>query len=268
MKACRLVVLSFAALAACSRPAVQPVEISFAATVGARPFSCQPSTGSFRGEELRLYLHDFELVAADGQVAALRLADDGVWQNGALAMLDFENGSGNCRDGTAATRTKVVGTAPAGAWTGLRFRIGVPFDLNHADPAVADPPVNLGRMNWGWRAGYKFIRFEGRDANGRRVSLHLGSTGCEGTIGDIAGCSRPNRARVDLADFDPVRSVVTFDLGQLVAAMTRDGGDGACMSEPDDPDCAALFPVLGLDGAGNASISPGFVRRVSAAPQG
>jgi uncharacterized repeat protein (TIGR04052 family) len=268
MKAAPLALLSFAALAACSSPAEQPIEIAFAATVGAQPFSCQPSAGGFGGEELRLYLHDFELVAANGQRAALRLADDGVWQDGVVAMLDFEDGSGSCRDGTEATRTKVVGSAPAGAWTGLRFRIGVPFSLNHADPAVAYPPVNLGRMNWGWRAGYKFIRFEGREAEGRRVSLHLGSTGCEGTIGDIEKCSRPNRARVELAGFDPAASVVTFDLGLLVEAMTRDGGDGACMSEPDDPDCVALFPLFGLDGAGEPSTSPGFVWLASAAPQG
>lgn len=257
-RACLL--LLAAALAGCSQPGGERVEIAFAATVAGKPFACAAADDAFTGEELRLYVHDVELVDAAGRSVPVALDADGVWQDGSVALLDFEDGSASCRDGTAAVRTKVVGTAPAGTWTGLRFRIGVPFAANHGDPAVADPPLNLGRMNWGWRAGYKFIRFEGRTPAGRKVNLHLGSTGCEGTIGDIRSCARPNRAAVALDGFAPATDTVVLDLDPVVAALSRAGGDGACMAEPDDPDCLALFPVFGLDASGAAAATPEFVR--------
>ncbi len=49
----------------------------------------------------------------------------------------------------------------------LSFNIGVPTDLNHADPALpannsALNITNIGDMHWGWNPGYKFVTIEGK----------------------------------------------------------------------------------------------------------
>ncbi len=240
-------------------PSGSDVEVRFGARIEGAPVSCNASADGFALGDLRVFVHGFELVDATGRSVPVTLLDDGVWQDGSVALLDFENGEGGCRNGTSGTRSFVRGKAPAGEWTSLRFRIGVPFESNHADPAVADPPLNLGRLHWGWRAGYKFIRFEGKPQDGKRVSLHFGSTGCEGTIGDIHSCKRPNRPVVTLSPFDARKDTVIFDLDPLVAALSGAAGDGACMGEPDDPDCVAVVPVLGLESEGANPVFVGAV---------
>ena len=40
---------------------------------------------------------------------------------------------GTCAGGTTATNTSIRGTYPAGSYTGIKFTVGVPFDLNHLD---------------------------------------------------------------------------------------------------------------------------------------
>lgn len=238
--------------AGCSRQQVEPVEVAFAAVVRGAPFACDARVAGFTLQDLRVYVYGFELLDAEGFVTPVALADDGVWQDGEVALLDFEDGSGTCRNGSEAMRRVVVGTAPRGEHRGLRFRVGVPFTKNHADPAIARPPLNLGRMHWGWRAGYKFLRFEAT-AGETALRLHLGSTGCTGQVGAISGCRRPNRVLVELADFDVRRDTVVVELAPLLTALIGAEGDGSCMGEPDDVDCQALFPILGIDAAGEAA---------------
>lgn len=135
-----LTLVAAAALLACGDEAASdatPVTVQFQATVGGAPFACgatYPAFGPFAGPvqvgDLRLYVHDLALLTAAGEAVPLALAADGHWQSERLAYLDFEDGTGRCQNGTAATRTEVRGTAPAGTYVGLRFTVGVPFDLN------------------------------------------------------------------------------------------------------------------------------------------
>lgn len=55
--------------------------------------------------------------------------------------------------------------APAGNYTGLHFGIGIPEDLNHADPVQYDAnhPLSVSNgMHWTWADGYRFVIFDGR----------------------------------------------------------------------------------------------------------
>lgn len=229
------------------KPADVAVEIPFVAEIDGAPFSCSTTAAGFAPSDLRFYVHGVELLDRAGKPTALTLNDDGVWQNGSVALLDFETGADNCSDGTRGTNRALRGRLPAGEYSGLRFVIGVPFALNHADPAEAAPPLNLGRLHWGWQAGYKFLRFEGARGDGG-FRLHIGSTGCEGTIGKISNCTHPNRATIELSDFHPGQSVVHLDLGPLLRTATAPAETVvSCMSEVDDPDCRAPFVLFGLD---------------------
>ncbi len=65
----------------------------------------------------------------------------------------------------------------------VRFRLGPPPKLNHADPASfgADDPLNpaLNNMHWEWQTGFIFLALEGRLARegqeDRGFSYHIGN---------------------------------------------------------------------------------------------
>lgn len=55
---------------------------------------------------------------------------------------------------------------------GLRISIGLPPEINHANPLEAEPPLNIPSMHWNWNPdlGYIFARIEGMyDSNGDGV---------------------------------------------------------------------------------------------------
>ncbi len=58
---------------------------------------------------------------------------------------------------------------PVGVYDRLRFQVGVPPLLNHADPAQFDPmhPLNpnVNGLHWNWQGGYVFFALEGQWMN-------------------------------------------------------------------------------------------------------
>lgn len=242
-------------LAACGG---REVVLTFEGLVGGEPAVCggaYDGVGATSTEltllDYRFYVHDVRLVTEDGREVPLELAQDGAWQHQDVALLDFEGGDG-CDSGTATTNTTVRGTVSEDAtFTGVRFRLGVPFELNHADASTAPAPLNYTSMFWSWNAGYKFLRVEGRTTglpDGWRV--HLGSTGCEGDgRGNVTSCVAGNVAEVELTGFDPESDVIAADLADLLADSDLDadaGGPAGCMSGTDDPECEPVFHALGL----------------------
>jgi uncharacterized repeat protein (TIGR04052 family) len=257
--------LAALALAGCGPTEIR---IELAGLVGGKPARCGETytgigtTGStLELLDYRLYVHDVRLVTADGREVPLELTNDGAWQYEGVALLDFENGDG-CDSGTAATNTTLRGTTTeAGPFDGIRFRLGVPFELNHADASTAPPPLNFTSMFWSWNAGYKFLRVEGRTTglpDGWR--LHLGSMGCEGDgRGNVTGCLHENRADVELEGFDPEQATIAVDLADLLETSDVDndaGGSAGCMGSIDDPDCEPIFHALGLPFGGTPAPGP------------
>jgi uncharacterized repeat protein (TIGR04052 family) len=250
-------------------PAVQgaegdPVAVLFAARVGDEPFSCGATfaglgtTGTtLTPVDLRLLVHDVRLVDDSGAEVAVTLDDDGVAQDGTVALVDFEDGTGPCaQQGTPGTHTAVTGTVARTprAFSGVRFTLGVPFAHNHQDPAVAAPPLNDTSLSWNWQGGFKFLKLDARTTGlPGGLFVHVGSTGCDGdpVTGGVTTCSSPNRVDVALDGFDPTRAPVTFDLQALLSGNDLDvdaGGAPGCMASLVDPECPAIFDRLGLPG--------------------
>lgn len=206
----------------------------------------------------------------------MTLTDDGKWQFRGVGLLDFEDKSGTCANGTADVNSVLKGTAPSGAYVGVKLKIGVPFDLNHADVATAPSPLNLSGLFWSWNGGYKFARIDGRSPvtdggmgmdSGMGVdagmdgsmmspgvfSIHLGSTECQGDPqrgGAVTSCGRPNVGEVTLTGFDPTKKPILVDYKALVAGndLTMDmGGAPGCMSGATDPECPNILTHLGVD---------------------
>jgi len=244
----RLALLCFLVglFAACDKPRI-PVSIPFVVQYGADPLSCQEPSGTAQLTDLRFYIQDVRLISMHGDSVAVSLEPDDVWQQRDLALLDFENGRGTCLNGTADTNVSLRGSVPDGEYRGLSFIVGVPFDRNHSDPLHAKAPLGDPAMHWHWRAGYKFMRAGIRTATDG-FWLHLGSTGCEGTVRNISGCNFENRRRVELDDFALRNDAVVVDLAALTRGVDLDDAlPSDCSSGPAEVTCTAPFKALGLD---------------------
>lgn len=267
----------------------QEVEIKFSAVVGEKPFNCGESysnlgaqTGSFTATDFRFYVSDVALIDASGKAVPIALKQDGKWQHQNVALLDFENKSGACANGTADTRDRIIGTIPKGNYKGLQFTLGVPFNLNHEDASLAPSPLNLTSLWWNWRGGYKFLRIDlknqmagpmpagksGRQnskiahtegshggSNGGGVQgfpIHLGSTGCKANANaqKPSNCANPNTAKIVFSNFNPTTNTAIADLKSLVSqtnlAVNQANTPPGCMSEPNDGDCTGIMNNLGL----------------------
>lgn len=237
-----------------SPASAQNTTIRFAAEINGQPFECGKSYPmgktqlSIMPSDWRVFVSEVEFVQANGRGTPLKLQQDSTWQVGSVSLLDFENGQGPCSNGTSATNTSVRGELPAGEYRMLRFVIGLPFALNHADPTLAASPLNTTAMFWNWQGGYKFIRF---DTPG--FPLHLGSTQCAApsrTTAPTAACGQPNRIEVVLEGFDVRQDTVVLDLGRVLQGTDMSANtprtQPGCMSFPGDADCPAVMGALGL----------------------
>jgi uncharacterized repeat protein (TIGR04052 family) len=222
---------------------------------------CTETGGGVQLTDLRLYVSDIKLGTQSGDFVDLQLDANGPWQQQDLALLDFEDGSGSCENGTAATNTALRGHAKPEDYLGLKFTVGVPFERNHADPLQAEAPLGDAAMHWHWRAGYKFLRAGIRTPEDG-FWIHLGSTGCEGTVRNISACRFPNRVTVTLEDFVPGVDTVEIDLEALLASTALDDSVATdCSSGPAETTCEAPFRALGIPGVTAAGTSTQSVFR-------
>lgn len=244
-KICTICGLSFAALCACE-PQEVAVSIPFAAHIGGQALDCQASQPQFRMTDLRFYVYQPRLHRSDGTSVSIRLTENGRWQKNDLVLIDLEDGSGDCRNGTVDSNNRILGKVPAGDYRRLSFSVGVPFDLNHADPLSASVPLDDSTMHWHWRSGFKFLR-AGFITPTDGFWIHLGSAGCQGTVQNIAGCRFSNRFDVLLDDYHPGNEVA-IDFAKLYAnSKSDDGLPSSCSSGPAENPCREAFSVFGID---------------------
>jgi uncharacterized repeat protein (TIGR04052 family) len=245
------VIGSIALLGAAGVQATRHYTISFAATVGEHQFSCAtpyPGLGTTRAtitpQFLRFYVSNVRLVNENGAEVPLALDQDGTWQQGVVGFVSFEGHNPACASGSPQDHRSLSGSAPPDRYVGLRFTLGVPQSLDHADATIAASPLNLSDMFWSWQDGYKFFRFDGRvrGANGRTASyvFHLGSTGCSGD--KATQCAHTNEVNITLRNFDPSRPVLV-DIARLVENANLEGGGCMMMSSEE---CSPELRALGI----------------------
>jgi uncharacterized repeat protein (TIGR04052 family) len=275
----------------------EKISIAFTAKVGGLPFSCHEtysdiglSHSKVKMSDLRFYVSNVELVSTSGEAVPLELDQDGIWQYKNLALLDFEDGTGSCLNGNAGMHKEVTGSVAAGEYTGLRFTLGVPFELDHVDAASAPSPLNMTAMFWSWQSGYKFLRAElttadssqksedgmsqnmTPDAKGKPRShgfaMHLGSTGCASESANAdpnQECMHPNRPLIVFETFHATTDAVEFDLARLFQGVDvgpePSGLGGGCMSFPSKDTCVPIMRALGLPFRGAAPVDQVVFRR-------
>lgn len=214
---------------------------------------------SFHVKDLRLFVHDVELKAKGGDWTPLEMKNDGEWSDGVVTLLDYEDGGNHCSEGGTLFQNHVVrGSLPAGDYESIRFRIGVPHELNHGDVTTAAPPLNVSSMFWVWQRGYKFARIELlREVEGEMKPwlFHLGSTGCESpapTAAPEVPCAKTNSPQITLDQFDPTSDQIALDLRALLRDLDLDMNTeetpSGCMSMPSESlECSPLYDNLNLD---------------------
>jgi uncharacterized repeat protein (TIGR04052 family) len=241
----RLAALTLALLGnACSQSDLG-FSIPFTAVWDGVPIDCGSTSPALT--DLRFFVSNLQLIDSSGEARDIRFATEMPWQNDAVALVDLEDGTGACLRGTRDIASEIIAVAPQRDYRGLRFTVGVPFRLNHLDPLTAKPPLDDSDMHWPSRSGYKFLRAGVRTENDG-FWIHTGSAGCEGTIGHIMNCRFSNRVVVELADFIPGQSGVSFDLAALLAGTDLNNKLASdCSHGPPESSCIAPFAALGID---------------------
>ena len=193
------VTASFTATAPSRAATDRTVTLDFAGEFAGAPFDCGRTVEGLGASDTdvtvsdyRLFVSEVRLIDAAGEETPLALEADGRWQGEGVALLDFEDGSGNCTNGTPETNASVVGTVPEGDYVGVAFEIGVPFDVNHGDPTLAGSPLNLTAMFWNWRGGYRFVRIDMAPANEGEMSDQMPDD--QSTAAEHAGGPGESRA--------------------------------------------------------------------------
>jgi uncharacterized repeat protein (TIGR04052 family) len=273
----------------------QTVSLKFQAKVGSQAFRCGMnysglgnSAAAMTAMDFRFYVSEVALIDAQGQVVPITLTQDAKWQSQNAALLDFEDKTGACANGTVEVNDRIVGTVPKGMYKGLRFTLGLPFSLNHQDAAIASSPFNLTSLWWNWQSGYKFARIDlmpaaqetrakhegqGQPAKSTQPKhgssgfpIHIGSTGCQVVSGQRKpkSCINRNAAIVTFDTFDVQKDVVVADLKALVSETNLNINHPytpmGCMSAPQDGDCEGIMKNLGLPSGGKTDREQQFFR--------
>lgn len=246
--------------------------ISFDAAVNGASVACggsydvgTPATSATL-KDFRLFVHDIELLTADGDRVPVTLDATSPWVEATTALLDFEDGSAACAEfGTPQMNTSLDVEVPAGTYTGIAFTIGVPHELNHAPTTTAPAPLDTAGMFWVWKSGHKYVRVDwvvpGDTPTGWNV--HVGAGGCvsdDAMTAPETPCSKPNLSTVELTGLDPLTDTIVFDAGTLVATanLSTDTAETppGCMANPGDTaECAPVFTAMGMDFATGACVT-------------
>ena len=197
-------------------------------------FIAEPVPSGVEIKDLRFYIHDIYLIGDKGGKTAFAL------ENGAVALVDLTTG---------AKKNTVTGRVEQQRFTGIEFKLGVPFQLNHADPLTASAPLNDGTLFWAWQQGYKFLRFDFMNG-GKAYSFHLGSTGCESASAirpPEIPCAQPNVVNVALHGFDPTQRTIKVNLSWLVAQLAQADNESCTGSYSADTVCTEIIARLGIN---------------------
>jgi uncharacterized repeat protein (TIGR04052 family) len=196
------VMLSFVALvlflSGCSE---QKQAITFGVSFDGQGLKCEQmkfqSAGNWHIQTLRFFISEIQLKQA-GKWYDVSY-ESGPWQTQSTALISLS--APNCDD-LSQFNNKVEFSSE---WAfedsqGLRFKLGVPFELNHLDPLLQSSPLNIPDMFWSWQLGYKFLRLDTKGKGGG-WSFHLGSIGCQSDSrmrSPKSPCRQPNLFEIEL----------------------------------------------------------------------
>lgn len=121
----------------------------------------------------KFYLSEISVIDTLGRSIPVRVVDTTntvTIDNQTVTLLDYAT----AQNGTFELTLR----AKPGLYRGMKFSVGVPFNLNHRDASAQPRPLNVDQgMFWTWNSGYIFHRLEGSfDSLGTRHNFlyHIG----------------------------------------------------------------------------------------------
>jgi hypothetical protein len=121
----------------------------------------------------KFYLSDVSVIDTLGRAIPARVVDTArsvTIDNQTVTLLDYATAPNGVLELTLR--------AKPGTYRGMKFNVGVPFDLNHRDASILPRPLNIDQgMFWTWNTGYIFHKIEGNfDSLGtsRNFLYHIG----------------------------------------------------------------------------------------------
>jgi len=169
------------------------VSFDLDAMVGGTPLSTDASTvytmngTSFKMSAARMYISNVELLKADGSTVTFS------GESITVPAQDGENVVTHTVDDKivlarhdAGESEYMLGQAPAGNYTGIRFNVGVTGLDNHVDAVQVPASHPLAKQadvnnHWSWKPGFIFLRMDGMidgDSDGvfdDKLEIHLGT---------------------------------------------------------------------------------------------
>ena len=284
------------------------VSIPFQAVAGSEKIACGKTIAnlgvdstSVKIADFRMFVHDIKLITDQGREIPVSLDASQPSQNSDVVLLDFRDtaeGTSICPENNTVDTAKnpnynnsVKGSVtidPAYTVSHIKFTLGVPSELNHANPSeldhenqpkVPEPLRNPGLatgMHWNWQGGYKFTAFDVLPTGGitrpsdsgflsNKWNIHLGSTGCSVSTTELnegneaEACAAPNRAEVILpiGAYNLNNLAIQLNYAAVIAnnSLALDEGvKSGCMSFAGDPECKEVFEAFGLPWENNSVV--------------
>ncbi len=243
-----------------------PYTISFKAVAGNQTevgcnqkIAGQPSISGSTNlylKDLRFYVSDVYLVNSSGGKEKFNLTSDNKFQSESVALLDMEDGTGDCSGGTTETNKTLKGSAVGTQFTGIGFTIGVPEALNFLETTNQKAPLNVNAMYWSWKSGYKFFKFDYVTKDGASVSssIHLGSGTCNGATATTpsTSCTQSNRTTIELKKTDGSllnlgKDFVNLDIQSVLNGTNTTTTGLNCMAGNSVATCKSPLNNLGVD---------------------
>jgi len=150
------------------------VELVCMPMLGDKPFQfdsmyTSPGDEVYSVNNLKFFISDiaFSRSNTSEKAAQSDTAPNGVY------LIDFSEAKRDSATGLLQHSTAF--SMQTGAYSDVRFTIGVPRALNHSDPTQAPYPLNIGNtdMFWEWNSGYIFFLLEGRSVVAEDSIVHL-----------------------------------------------------------------------------------------------
>lgn len=171
------------------------------------------------------------------------------WQTPNEALLKFHNKCSNPDDANSKIVLDVSEELLKLA-TNLRFTMGLPFDVNHADPLTQQTPLNDKTMFSSRQNGHQFLRLDvsksGKET--RKWSYHLGSVGCSSESASAPpakSCAFTNRVEFIL----PMTQLDTdldleVSVSNIVAQVDINEAESCVFKSPETKPCEKLIHNL------------------------
>ncbi|HEX6224984.1 MAG TPA: MbnP family protein [Chryseolinea sp.] len=142
---------------------VGAAELIITPFVGAKPLYLDSVYTNANGEryavkKLKFFISDVALAKAVGEEVTARSAQS----KAGIFLIDFKES--NFDAGYGMQSYKIEFDVLEGEYSDIRFNVGLPRRVNHLDPSLAEPPLNIaqGDMYWAWNSGYIFLLVEGQ----------------------------------------------------------------------------------------------------------